>query len=299
MNNNLFLDYENHNDESYFNYLNSIELFKYKYEIFLCTSIVIVISIFTIIFNNINKKLIQEIDELKKIINENEDNLLNNNNIILEFNKILDIHKSNILINNQEINKLQENFNVHEDNLLSNNNNIIKFQDKIVDFEKKNNIMTNKLDEKMETYEDNLSIINKYIEYNTQNIILFGENINKGTNIFIHKNIEELNIKNLLIEDNIVIFLEQIKLLTHIREIKLSHLLRVNCNYKIILEFNDFVGNNISMNNKIIGIHKSHHNKKIDIDIIKKIEEYLIKHNIKLIIDIDELCIDISFLKNI
>ena len=250
MNGNIYFDYLN-ND-----YLSSIELFRYKYEIFLCTSSIIIIGIFSIIFNKmneLNKKLEQELTVLHLIDTIHNDKItINNNKMIKNYDTLNEENKKL----QEEILNLKEEINVHKTILLQDNNKFIDINNEIKDIgvlvmTNKSNIrdMNINLEEKynefnqtLQNHEVNLIRFNEHIKYNTQNLILLGET-NLCKNILIHKYIDEFILTDLVSEHSII-YLEQLKLLVNIKEIKLSSFLRINLRYfNIILETKHLSGN--------------------------------------------------------
>jgi predicted nucleic acid-binding Zn-ribbon protein len=362
MNSNIYFDYFN-ND-----YLSSIELFSYKYEIFLCTSSIIIIGIFSIIFNKmnkLNKKLEKELMDLHLTVNVHDDNLTINNNKmiknydtlneenkklqeeILNLKETINVHKTILMqdnnkfidINNEikdigelamtngsnikdmnnlnkklqeEILNLKEAINVHESALTQSNNKFIHINNEIKDIlelamTNKSNIRDmninleqkyNEFNQTFHNHEVNLIRFNEHIKYNSQNLILIGEK-NSGNNILIHKYIDEFILTDLVSEHSII-YLEQLKLLVNIKEIKLSSFFRNNLReFKIILETKHLHDNhNINKCNYITLKYKQGYIEPSK-DVLNILEEFLNNIEIKLVIDCDLKNFQLTYYKNI
>ena len=303
MNSNIYFDYLN-ND-----YLSSIELFRYKYEIFLCTSSIIIIGIFSIIFNKmneLNKKLEQELTVLHLIDTIHNDNItINNNKMIKNYDTLNEENKKL----QEEILNLKEAINIHKTILMQDNNKFIHITNEIKDIGElamtnKSNIRDmninleqkyNEFNQTFHNHEVNLIRFNEHIKYNTQNLILIGQT-NLGKNILIHKYIDEFILTDLVSGDP-VIYLEQLKLLVNIKEIKLSSFLRNNIGYKVILETKYLHDNNINKCNYLNICYKQGH--IIKSDVLNILEEFLNNIEIKLVIDCDLKNFELTYYKKI
>jgi hypothetical protein len=300
MNSNIYFDYLN-ND-----YLSSIELFRYKYEIFLCTSSIIIIGIFSIIFNKmnkLNKKLEQELTVLHLIDTIHNDNItINNNKNIKNYDTLNEENKKL----QEEILNLKEAINIHKTILMQDNNKFIHITNEIKDIGElamtnKSNIRDmninleqkyNEFNQTFHNHEVNLIRFNEHIKYNTQNLILIGESC-VGKNILIHKYSDEFNITGF--SENSTIFLEQLKLLVNIKEIKLSFILRRYLT--IVLETKYLHDNNINKCNYLNICYKQEH--IIKPDVLNILEEFLNNIEIKLVIDCDLKNFELTYYKKI
>lgn len=303
------------NDNIYFNYLNndylsSIELFRYKYEIILCTLSIIIIGIFSIIFNKmneLNKKLEQELTVLHLIDTIHNDKITDNNNKMIKNYDTLNEENKKL---QEEILNLKEAINVHKTILLKDNNKFIDINNEIKDIlelamTNKSNIRDmninleqkyNEFNQTLHNHEVNLIRFNEHIKYNSQNLILIGQS-NLCKNILIHKYIDEFNLTDLVSEHSII-YLEELKLLVNIKEIKLSSFLRINLrNLKIILETKYLHDNNINKCNYLNICYKQGH--IIKPDVLNILEEFLNNIEIKLVIDCDLKNFQLTYYKNI
>ena len=317
MNSNIYFDYLN-ND-----YLSNIELFRYKYEIFLCTLSIIIIGIFSIIFNKmneLNKKLEQELTVLHLIDTIHNDKITDNNNKMIKNYDTLNEENKKL---QEEILNLKEAINVHEITLTQNNNKIkdfetetINIQQKIVTCHKKivsisenneeNKLYSLQLNKKLEQelmdlhlrvniHEDNLSDNNYVI--NNQLIFIGYDEDNKS--LFVNKNINKLtylcadsnrSIANTLILSQLR-FLNKIKdrlLLSEIAHANLTIYFDDECTNKYLNE-KSYPSNNNPLEEKIIKMKYLRFQ-----DFKNSSREYhfqRIEHNIKAIKELKENCI--------
>ena len=314
MNSNIYFDYLN-NYYLNIDYLNSIELFRYKYEIFLCTSSIIIIGIFSVIFNKmnkLNKKLEKKLMDLQLTVNIHDDNLRNNNNKIIKNYDTLNEENKKL---HEEILNLNKIINVHESALTQNNNKIkdfetetINIQQKIVECHKKIvSISENNKENKLyslqlkELLDNHQEIVNDKLKFNFDNFCIFGVD-SQNKNILVNKYINHTELIEILSSNqNCSFYLEQIKLLLNIKEIKLSEFLPVSGHSnKFILEFNYTY--NKGKSNYFTISNSSQITAKIDINNLKMLEDFLMKCNKKLIIDIDienVSTININYLKQL
>lgn len=307
MNGIIYFDYFNNYYLNY-DYLSSIELFRYKYEIFLCTSSIIIIGIFSVIFNKmnkLNKKLEKELMDLHLTVNVHDDNLtINNNKIIKNYDTLNEENKKL----HEEILNLKETINVHESALMQNNNKNIDIDDEIKDIRElviinESNII--EFNGILQNHEINL-INNNYIIDN-QLIFIGYERDNKS--LFVNKNIDKLTWicgRNISIADTLILsqlrFLNKIKdrlLLSEIAYANLTIYFDDECTIKNLNE-TFYPSNNNHLEEKIIKMkylrfqdlqHCGNKLQRIEHNIkaIKELKEHCSKYDINLILDFENI----------